>query len=109
MIADLSKKITEKLKRNFGETIAETLIALLIGVLAMMMLPIAVVSAARTNKKAEEISVYGEASQISEAGVTGVTVSFGGETDTIENAALYRIEMREGTKDIYYYEIERKD
>ncbi|WP_026664551.1 type II secretion system protein [Butyrivibrio sp. FC2001] len=53
-------KILKRLKSKKGESLIETLVALLIGVLALMMLPGAVVGAARANRKAAEQSVYSD-------------------------------------------------
>ncbi len=48
----------QKLKNKKGESLIETLVALLIGALALMMLPGAVVAASKANKTAAEQSVY---------------------------------------------------
>lgn len=45
----------QKLKNNSGETLVETLFALLVVVLAMTMLAGSIVSAARINKSAEDL------------------------------------------------------
>ncbi|WP_408069809.1 type II secretion system protein [Butyrivibrio sp. JL13D10] len=53
-------KLRAKIKSKYGESLIETLVALLIGVLALMLLPGAVVAASKANKEAAEHSVYAE-------------------------------------------------
>lgn len=48
--------MNQKLKSNSGETLVETLFALLVIVLAMTMLAGAIMSAARVNKGAEDLN-----------------------------------------------------
>ena len=56
----MGSRIKKKLRNKKGESLIETLVALLIGVLALMMLPGAVAGAAKANKKAAEQSVYSD-------------------------------------------------
>ena len=56
MLIIMIKKIKSKIKSRKGETLVETLVALLITVLAMTMLAVAIVSAAKVNKGADEIN-----------------------------------------------------
>ncbi len=51
----MNKKLTEKK----GETLVETLMSLIIGTLAFLMLPGAILASARINKTVGEISLYG--------------------------------------------------
>ena len=51
-------KLRKKLRSQRGETLIETLVALLIGVLALLMLPGAIVAATKANKESAENSVY---------------------------------------------------
>ena len=55
-----SSKLIKKVRSGKGETLIETLVALLIGVLALMMLPGAIIAASKANKEAAENSVYSE-------------------------------------------------
>lgn len=53
MFSAIRKKVQ---KNRYGETLAETLVALLIGVLALLMLPMAAVTSARINRQVRDIS-----------------------------------------------------
>ncbi len=46
------------LKNNKGETLVETLVALLIGTFALMMLPMAISAAAKVDRDVEKASIY---------------------------------------------------
>ena len=60
-----------KLKGNSGETLVETLFALLVVVLAMTMLAGSIVSAARVNKGAEALNTAFQAANKPVLGVNG--------------------------------------
>lgn len=51
-------KLKKKITGTKGESLIETLAALLIGVLALLLLPGAVIGATKANKAAAEQSVY---------------------------------------------------
>ncbi len=55
----MKKSSRGKLKRNRGETLAETMASLLVIALAMIMLPQAILSAARMNQKSGMQTFYG--------------------------------------------------
>ena len=67
-------KIREKFRQKNGETLIETLAALLITTLGLMLLPGAVVSSARVNAKAEKQFIY-PASDTDGASSTGAKIS----------------------------------
>ena len=68
-----------KLKSSAGETLVETLFALLVVVLAMTMLAGAIVSAARVNKGAENLNTaFVQESNVDE--VSSVKVQISGKT-----------------------------
>lgn len=72
----------KKLKSSAGETLIETLCALLIVVLAMTMLAGAIVSAARVNKGAEELNTAFLTSKTKPVTAVTVTVDRTGGADT---------------------------
>ena len=97
-------RIKSKLKDKNGETIAETLVALLITVLALMLLPGAIVAASRVNNRVEKQTTYVDYTkgQI----VTGtLTINTGGigTSGTITVSPTIKKYTKEG-KSIYYYE-----
>ena len=68
-----SSKIKNRIRSAKGETLIETLVALLIGVLALLMLPGAIVAATKANKEAAENSVYSADAGGANSGVVTVT------------------------------------
>lgn len=84
-----------KLKRNNGETLAETLVSLVIISLALLMLPGAVVAAARVNAQKEKQVIYMEktvdAVKGTPVGAFDVTFSVEGKTPaTVSNVEVTR-------------------
>lgn len=69
-------KISKKLKDTAGETIIETLVSLVIACLGLLLLPGAIVAAAKTNRAAEKYSFYAPGSQSGEgtAGEENATI-----------------------------------
>ncbi|SEK92802.1 MULTISPECIES: type II secretion system protein [unclassified Butyrivibrio] len=67
-------KLRKRIKSKSGETLIETLFALLIGVLALIMLPGAIVAATRANKESAENSVYTEGNSNNVVTVTGFSI-----------------------------------
>ena len=85
----------KKLKRNNGETLAETLVSLVIIALALLMLPGAVVAAARVNAQKEKQVIYMEktvdAVKGTPVGTFDVTFSVEGKTSaTVSNVEVTR-------------------
>ena len=74
--------MNRKLKSSSGETLVETLFALLVAVLAMTMLAGSIVSAARVNKGAEDLNTAFRMANKDDGKEGSVTVihSSGGET-----------------------------
>lgn len=70
----------QKLKNNSGETLVETLFALLVVVLAMTMLAGSIVSAARINKSAEDLDTAFRITNDGKSGSVTVTHSSGEKT-----------------------------
>ncbi|WP_026657971.1 type IV pilus modification PilV family protein [Butyrivibrio sp. AC2005] len=54
----MRSNIREKIRNSVGETLIETLFALLIAAVALVMLPGAIVAATKANKQSKEKSVY---------------------------------------------------
>lgn len=65
----------QKLKSNSGETLVETLFALLVVVLAMTMLAGSIVSAARVNKGAEDLDTAFQLSKAQAVSDVEVTIN----------------------------------
>ena len=69
-----ASKLRKKVRSQRGETLIETLVALLIGVLALLMLPGAIVAATKANKESAENSVYSEGAASEVVTVTGFSI-----------------------------------
>ena len=90
----------KKLKQTSAETLVETLIALVMIALALIMLPGAVVAAARVNAKTEQQVIYMEKTKDVAAGTsvgtTEVTFSVEGKMPaTISNVEVTRFGSEE--------------
>lgn len=102
-----TKDVRKKLKSR-GETLVETLVALLIATLALMLLPMAVISAANVNRGAEKVSTF--SNEESAGGPTEETVTL-----TLDGASFeatvekHEINIKDRDKKIYYYEIKPKE
>ena len=89
-------KVFQKIHKDFrGETLAETLIALLIGVLALLMLPMAIVTSARINQKVRDISTVEDKinSESISSGVVTLKEKKAGaetETETVSSVTIFR-------------------
>ena len=98
-------KVLKRLKKNNGETLVETLVALMITALGLLMLPGAVVAAARVNAISEKQVIYMEKTLEADAGVDAgkcdVTFSVGGNSGTVEDVKVLRF----GTEETGLYEI----
>ncbi len=95
----------KKLKKKNGETLAETLIALVITALALLMLPGAVVASSRVNASIKEQIIYMEkisdATSGTDVGTCDVTFSCGTNSNTISGVDVLRF----GTEDTGLYEV----
>ena len=67
--ANMQVDVSHKLRDKSGETLVETLVALIITTLALMMLPGAVVAAARVNARIGDQVIYMERTDDAAAGV----------------------------------------
>ncbi len=94
-----------KLKQKKGETLVETLVSLVIIALALMMLPGAVVAAARVNAQVEKQVIFMEKTAAAEKGTsTGtcdVTFSDGINSFTVDNVEVTRF----GSEETGLYEV----
>ena len=87
--------MNRKLKSNAGETLVETLFALLVVGLAMTMLAGAIMAAARVNKGARDFNTAFILDNAEE--VSSVTVEISGKTPISVSVNAYR------TQNHYYY------
>lgn len=98
-----------KLKQKKGETLVETLVSLVIIALALMMLPGAVVAAARVNAQVEKQVIFMEKTSLAEkgtsAGTCNVSFTAEGNTHTIENVEVTRF----GSEETGLYEVGLKN
>ena len=99
--------IKDKLKERSGETIVETLVSMLITVLAFLMLAGAIVAAARVNATAENHTMYVDQADVAGTNqeITGATVTVTAPSGTITTSMKvkkYRMSGSSGT--LYYYE-----
>lgn len=77
------------IKSNKGETFAETLVALLIGVLALTLLPMSIVTAARINNKvANENKLRTNVNRDESETLTAVTVAI--DSDEVPGITVYQ-------------------
>ena len=99
------KRIRNIIKEKNGETIAETLVALLITVLALMLLPGAIVAAARVNNRVENQTTYVNTDKGVSVGGTLRMTTDGISSDTITMTSTIKKYTEEtGGKSIYYYD-----
>lgn len=97
----------KKMKQTSGETLAETLASVVIISLALLMLPGAVVAAARVNATAKKQVIYmenrEEAPTGTPAGTCKLTISIDGKSETIQ---LPGVEVKRfGSEETGLYEI----
>ncbi len=100
----MRRMIRKKIKSSYGETLVETLAALLVAVLALIMLPGAITSAAKANKAAAERSVF-NTSTTEEVGNLSVSMTVGSATDSV-GCIRHEVKVNEESRDLYYYEVE---
>ena len=102
----LLKSISGKLRETSGESIAETLVSMLIVVLAFMMLSGAIVASARVNAKTEDQTLYldlDDSTNNKTVAGASVTVTTGsGPLSTGMTVRSYKMKGTSGT--LYYYE-----
>ena len=102
--------ISRKLKSKAGETIAETLVTMVILSLAVLMLAGAVVSAAKVNKKADNTdTAFTVGTVISGSGTNSATVTITqtngtGGTGTLAESATLPVTVYETKNKYIYYE-----
>ena len=103
-------RISRKLKNKSGETIAETLVTMVILSLAVLMMAGAVVSAAKVNKKADNTSTaFTVGTVISGSGTNAATVTItqtngAGGTETSATSATLPVTVYETKNKYIYYE-----
>ena len=105
------KRIIERIKNTIkekkGESIAETLVAMLITVLALTLLPGAIVAAARVNQRAESQTTYVDRTKstvISSGSLILDTGEIGDGGKIVVNKSIKEYTEETGGKSIYYYE-----
>ena len=101
------KKSTQVYKKLFsrnGETFAETLVALLIGVLALTMMPISIVTAARINNKIRTDqklrTTEQETGTVSETGAVTII-----EKNAVTGGQTFSVELYKDNAGYVYYEM----
>ena len=88
-----------------GETIAETLVSMLVVSMVFAFITTAVITSDRINKKARDEMVIVDLQKSVEDGDFNVSISLNGETDIVE-AKQYKVSRNKaGDKYYYYYEI----
>lgn len=99
----------KRLKQKNGETLVETLVSLVIIALALLMLPGAVVAAARVNAKAKKQVIYMEktldATKGVDVGTCDISFSSDSKTYTVPGVEVTRF----GTEETGLYEIGLKE
>ena len=103
------RKFTGKLKEKKGESVAETLVAMLITVMGLMLLPGAIAAAARVNSRTEDMTIYVDKSDSSSnTSVTGnLKMTTGEEVSGDEitvNMEIKKYTEKKSGKSIYYYD-----
>ena len=102
------KRIIGKLSEISGETIVETLVSMLIVVLAFMMLASAIVAAARVNSATENRTMFvnqADATAGSITNIAGATVEITTSTGTITTGkTVKKYKMKDSSGTLYYYE-----
>lgn len=102
----------EILRNEKGETIAETLVAILIGVLALLMLPMAIVTSAKINHKiakddrtrtVEVRENTGGTSTVTQITGEGVGVSI---TNSTSNVAVSEVKIYKDSAGYIFYKYE---
>ena len=92
--------MNRKLKNNSGETLVETLFALLVAVLAMTMLAGSIVSAARVNKGAEDLNTAFQISNVQ--AVSGVKVTVDRQTGADSEILVKGYQTNDQNQYCYY-------
>ena len=97
------KRIIGKLSEISGETIVETLVSMLIVVLAFMMLAGAIVAAARVNSATENRTMF--VNQADATAIAGAKVEIITSTGTITTGkTVKKYKMKDSSGTLYYYE-----
>ncbi|MBE5859339.1 MAG: hypothetical protein E7301_04345 [Butyrivibrio sp.] len=97
--------IFQKIRKKSGESLAETLIATLIAAMSMMVLAGALMSSAKANKAANDISSFAMNSA-SVSGQVTFTSSQEGSASKAYTVNVYSKNQESGkeTRKVYYYE-----
>ncbi len=95
----------KKLKQKTGETLTETLVALVIMALALIMLPGAVVAAARVNATMEKQVIFMEKTLEAEKGVKAGSCDITFSMDSISSTVSAVEVTRFGSEETGLYEI----
>ncbi|WP_026669896.1 hypothetical protein [Butyrivibrio sp. AE3006] len=95
--------IFQKIRRRNGESLAETLVATLIAAMSMMVLAGALVSSAKANKAADDISSFA----MNGASVSGQVVFKNDSNSKSYTVDINSKQQESGkeTRKVYYYEI----
>ena len=96
------KRIIGKLRERSGETIVETLVSMLIVVLAFMMLAGAIVAAARVNSATENRTMFVNQADATAGSITVTITTSTGTKITEKTVIMYKMKDSSGT--LYYYE-----
>ena len=105
IVKEILKRGKKKLRDSSGESLVETLVSMLIVVLAFTMLSGAIVAAARVNAGAEKQTLYLNEAETSDNQDTGIPVTIkipGSDITTGKTVRTY--EMKDGAGTLYYYE-----
>ncbi|MCR5657098.1 MAG: hypothetical protein K6G06_06515 [Butyrivibrio sp.] len=99
----MHRHIFAKLKSKIGESLGETLVALLIAAMSMLIMAGAIVSTAKANDAARKVKPF-TSDRLGDEQVIGVT--FGDATSTIEVKVSEHDEegADKNTRSVYYYE-----
>ncbi len=104
----LFNRIAEKIKDRSGESIAESLVSMLIVVLSFLMLAGAIVAAARVNASTEDHTMYinqADSDPDTNKELTGATVTIAIPGDTISTGmGVKTYSMKDASGTLYYYE-----
>ena len=91
---------------NRGESLVETLVALLVIVLAVLLLASGIMASSRANEKTANTELY-SSRQKDEQTATGIVVEVEGYgTDRLDDVKVYCDLNSEGTDGYYFYEFE---
>lgn len=101
----MKNKIIAKLNSVNGESLIETLVAVMIMSLALVMLPGAIVAASNINSKVEKAKIFASDAGVKSPGFTnvGITNNAGSEAPTQTSLAVEYYHVGEDGEGYYYY------